>query len=118
MLLTALLVASASLPQESVVPPAAREPLPRPTANAPVARVNDNRRPAGALSGGILSLSLDIVEAAYQPEGEHDPVVRILAFAESGKAPTVPGPLLRAPIGTTVRLTVRNRSDSAGMVGG
>ena len=90
-------------------------PLPHPAANAPLATVNDNRRPAGARAGGTLTLSLDIVEAAYQPEGEHDPVVRILAFAETGKAPTVPGPLLRAPVGTTVRLTLRNRSDSAVM---
>src|SRR5262245_39938661 len=30
----------------------------------------------------------------------------------------VPGPLLRAPIGTTVKLTVRNRTDSAVMLGG
>jgi manganese oxidase len=117
-LLAALLVASASLPQESVVPPAPREPLPRPVPNAPMTQVNDNRRPAGTLSGGTLTLSLDIVEAAYQPEGEHDPVVRALAFAETGKAPQVPGPLVRAPVGTTVRLTVRNRSDSAVMLGG
>jgi FtsP/CotA-like multicopper oxidase with cupredoxin domain len=80
--------------------------------------VNDNRRPAGSLSGGTLTLSLDVVEAAYQPEGEHDPVVRVLAFAEPGKAPQVPGPLLRAPVGTMVRLTLRNRSDSAVMLGG
>ena len=117
-MLAALLVASAVLPQESVVPPAPREPLPRPVANAPLAHVNDNRRPAGTLSGGTLTLSLDIVEAGFQAEGEHDPVVRVLAFAESGKAPQVPGPLLRAPVGTTVRLTVRNRSDSAVMLGG
>jgi len=116
--LAALVIASASLQQESVVPPAPREPLPRPVANAPVAQVNDNRRPAGTLSGGTLTLSLDVVEAAYQPEGEHDPVVRALAFAEPGKAPMVPGPLLRAPVGTTVRLTLRNRSDSAVMLGG
>ena len=75
LLATALLVASAALPQESVVPPAPREPLPRPVANAPLAHVNDNRRPAGVLSGGTLTLSLDIVEAAFQAEGEHDPVV-------------------------------------------
>jgi FtsP/CotA-like multicopper oxidase with cupredoxin domain len=117
-LLFAFLLSTASPPQESVMPPAPRIPLPRPVANAPMARVNDNRRAAGNLSGGTLTLSLDIVEAAYQPEGEHDPVVRVLAFAESGQAPQVPGPLLRAPVGTTVRLTIRNRSDSAVMLGG
>src|SRR5215207_10940300 len=116
--LTVFLLATALPPQESVVPPGPRVPLPRPVANAPMAQVNDNRRPAGTLSGGTLTLSLDIVEAAWQPEGEHDPVVRVLAFAEPGKAPVIPGPLLRAPVGTTVRLTLRNRSDSAVMLGG
>ena len=114
----AFLFASYSPPQESVVPAASRAPLPRPVANAPMARVNDNRHSMGTLSGGTLTLSLDIVEAGYQPEGEHDPVVRVLAFAEPGKAPQVPGPLLRAPVGTMVRLTLRNRSDSAVMLGG
>ena len=107
-----------SLVQESVVAPPPRLPLPRPAANAPVALVNDNRQPAGIRTGHTLSLALDIVEAAFQAEGPQDPVVRILAFAEPGKAPVVPGPLLRAPVGTTVRLTLRNRSDSAVMLGG
>jgi FtsP/CotA-like multicopper oxidase with cupredoxin domain len=117
-ILAALLFASAPLLQESVVPPPPRPSLPRPVAGAPIARVNDNRRPAGTLVGGTLTLALDIVEAALQAEGDHDPVVRILAFAEPGKGPEVPGPLLRAPVGTTVRLTLRNRSDSAVMLGG
>jgi len=116
--LSILLLTSASLWQESVVPSDTRLPLPRPAANAPISTVNDNRRAAGTRTGSTLTLSLDVVEAAYQPEGEHDPVVRILAFAEPGKAPTVPGPLLRAPIGTTVRLTLHNRSDSALMLSG
>jgi len=113
----ALLLATA-LFQESVTPPPARLPLPRPVANAPIAQVNDNRRPAGTLANGQLTLSLDIVESAYRAEGDHDPIVRALAFAETGKAPQVPGPLLRAPLGTVVHLTVRNRSDSAVMLGG
>lgn len=108
----------AALVQESVTPPPPRLPLPRPVANAPIAQVNDNRQPAGTLSNGRLTLSLDIVESGYQAEGEHDPVVRALAFAETGKAPRIPGPLLRAPLGTVVHLTIRNRSDSAVMVGG
>ena len=115
----AMFLLSAVLPpQESVVPPPQRLPLPRPVANASIARVNDNRRPAGTLSGGTLTLSLDVVEAGYQPEGELDPVVRILAFAETGKLPTVPAPLLRAPVGTTVHLTVHNKTDSALVLGG
>jgi len=107
-----------SLAQESVFPAPPRMPLPRPVANAPLTQVNDNRRPAGQRVGDTLTLALDILEAAYQPEGPHDPVVRILAFAETGKAPVVPGPLLRAPLGTSVRLTVRNRTDSVIVLSG
>ncbi len=114
----ALLLSAVLPPQESVVPAAPRVPLPRPVANASIARVNDNRRSAGTLSRGTLTLSLDVVEAAYQPEGEHDPVVRILAFEETGGSPTVPAPLLRASVGTTVHLTVHNRTDSALVLGG
>jgi FtsP/CotA-like multicopper oxidase with cupredoxin domain len=114
----AVLLFTASLMQESVVPSPPRMPLPRPVANAPIAQVNDNRQPTGTRSGGTLNLSLDIVEAAYQPEGEHDPVVRILAFAERGKMPQVPAPMIRATLGTTVRLTVRNQTDSAVVLGG
>ena len=116
--LTALLFVAAPLFQESVVAPPVRQPLPRPAAGAPLAKVNDNRKPAGRLANGTLTLALDVVEAGYQPEGEHDPVVRALAFAEPGQAPQIPGPMLRAPVGTTVRLTLRNRSDSAVMLGG
>ena len=111
-------LALALLPQESIVPPPPRHPLPRPVAGAAVAKVNDNRRPAGTLANGTLTLALDVVEAAYQPEGPDDPVVRALAFAEPGKAASVPGPLLRAPLGTLVKLTLRNRTDSAYTIGG
>ena len=104
--------------QDHVVSAPPRLPLPRPIANAPLASINDNRVPAGQLRGGVLTVALDIVEAAWQPEGPSDPVVRVLAFAEAGRAPSVPAPLLRAPIGTEVRLTLRNRSDSALMLSG
>ena len=116
--LSASLLAGFALLQESVIPPPPRLALPRPVADAPIATANQNRRPAGTLEGKTLTLRLDIVEAAYQPEGEHDPVVRILAFAEPGQAPSVPGPLLRAPVGTMVRLILRNRTDSSIVLGG
>jgi FtsP/CotA-like multicopper oxidase with cupredoxin domain len=116
--LNLLLLASAPLLQDALVAAPPRVPLPRPVANAPTARVNQNRTPAGRLSNGVLTLALDVVEAAWQPEGADDPVVRVLALAEPGKAPEIPGPLVRAPAGTAVHLTLRNRSDSALMFGG
>src|SRR4051812_7195033 len=104
--------------QAAVFPPPRRPRWPPPAAHAAMAIPNQNRVPAGRLSKGTLTIALDVVEAAYQPEGTDDPVVRILALAEAGKAPSVPAPLLRAPVGTTVHLTLRNRSDSALMFSG
>ena len=89
--LHAVLALAAPLLQDQVVPPPPRLPLPRPAANAPVAEVNQNRVPGGRLAKGTLTLALDVVEAAYRPEGIDDPVVRILALAEPGKTPQVPG---------------------------
>lgn len=116
--LHAMLWVATPLVQDAIVAPPPRRPLPRPVANAPMAVINQNRVPAGRIVNRTLTLALDIVEGAWQAEGSGDPVVRILALAERGKAPQVPGPLLRAEAGTTVRLTLRNRSDSAVMMSG
>ena len=101
--LHAVLLVALPLVQDAVIPPPARVPLPRPAAGAPVASTNQNLVGAGKRSRDTLTLALDVVEAAYQPEGADDPVVRILALAERGKTPQVPGPLLRVPAGTTGR---------------
>jgi FtsP/CotA-like multicopper oxidase with cupredoxin domain len=116
--LPAVLAIAVPLLQDAVVPPPPRLPLPRPAASAALAAVNQNLVAAGRRSHDTLIVALDVVEAAYQPEGVEDPVVRVLALAERGKVPQVPGPLLRAPVGTTVRLSLRNRSDSALMFSG
>src|SRR5215204_1656956 len=116
--LHAVLAVAVPLLQDAVISPPARVPLPRPVASAPVATPNQNLVAAGRRVRDTVTLALDVVEAAFQAEGSGDPVVRILALAERGKTPQVPGPLLRAPVGTTVRLTLRNRSDSALMFSG
>jgi hypothetical protein len=116
--LHAALAVAIPLLQDAVIPPPPRVPLPRPAASAQVAAANQNLVAAGRRVRDTLTLALDVVEAAYQPEGIEDPVVRILALTERGKAPQVPGPLVRVPVGTTERLTLRNRSDSALMFSG
>jgi FtsP/CotA-like multicopper oxidase with cupredoxin domain len=77
---------------------------------APMVAANDNRVPAGVLKDGVLTLHLVATVARWQPEGQTaiDPVRIIQAFAEEGKAPQIPGPLIRVPEGTEVRMTLRN----------
>jgi manganese oxidase len=74
----------------------------------PIIRANDNRVAAGTLKDGVLSVHLDVVRGFWHPDRDSDPGVEVLAFAEPGKQPSIPGPLLRVPAGTTVRAVVRN----------
>jgi len=69
---------------------------------------NDNRRPAGRLERGVLTLALEIREGLLRPEGDKGPGVPVLAFAEIGKPAQVPGPLIRVPHGTEIHVKVRN----------
>ena len=95
MVFTTLLAAVVAATQAPLVAPPARIPLPRPSANAARASVHSNHAAAGARSGNVLTIALDVVESAWKPEGDNDPEVQILAFAEAGKSPLVPGPLIR-----------------------
>jgi FtsP/CotA-like multicopper oxidase with cupredoxin domain len=70
---------------------------------------NDNRRTAGVLRPGVLTLRLESRAARWYPEAEDGPNIEVQAFAETGKAPQIPGPLIRVPEGTEIRATVRNR---------
>ena len=69
---------------------------------------NDNRTPAGALRGGTLTLRMVAQPAMWRPEGPNGTDLPIYAFAEEGKRPLVPGPLVRVPVGTEIHLTLRN----------
>lgn len=69
---------------------------------------NDNRHPAGRLEKDVLTLRLEVQEGLLRPEGNDGPGVPALAFAEVGKAPQIPGPLIRVPQGTEIRVGVRN----------
>jgi manganese oxidase len=69
---------------------------------------NDNRRAAGVLRDGVLTLDLEIVEARWFPQAEDGDSVVVQALRERGGGPQVPGPLVRVPQGTTVLVTVHN----------
>ena len=64
--------------------------------------------PAGSLRDGVLTLHLVASMARWHPATDDGPAVEVPAFAEEGKAPSVPGPLVRVPVGTRVEATVRN----------
>lgn len=80
---------------------------PAPTA-PPIAQPNDGRTPAGATADSGVTLALDARRVAWHPDGDTLPGRLTEAFAERGKAPLVPGPMVRVAAGTVVRLQVRN----------
>jgi FtsP/CotA-like multicopper oxidase with cupredoxin domain len=74
---------------------------------------NDNRVPAGRLRGDTLELHLEVKMGIWRPEADTGPAIEVAAFAERGKAASIPGPLIRVPTGTTIVASVTNSlSDS------
>src|SRR5688572_26419936 len=69
---------------------------------------NDNTRPAGRLVGDTLHLTLEARRVTWRPAGADGAAFTVHAFAEPGRDALIPGPLLRVPVGTTVRVTLRN----------
>jgi FtsP/CotA-like multicopper oxidase with cupredoxin domain len=84
-------------------------------AEAPLPRVeaNDNRAPAGTLSHDTLHLRLAVQRARWYPEAADGPFADVIALAEEGKAPQIPGPMIRAPEGTVIDVTLRNALDDS-----
>lgn len=76
---------------------------------------NDNRRPAGTVRDGVFEINLVARPARWEGEKSNlDPgatsptIVDVLGFSEEGGSVTIPGPLIRVPQGTEVRVRVRN----------
>ena len=70
--------------------------------------INDNRAAAGTLRDGVLTIRLEARVGNWRPDGDTDPGLTVAAFAEEGKPPQIPGPLIRVPKGTAIRAVVRN----------
>ena len=79
----------------------ARDDLPR-------IRWNDNDLPAGTFANGILTLRLEVIRGEWRFLGDDRPGVEVLAFREIGRDPENPGPLIRVPLGTEIRVLVSN----------
>lgn len=78
------------------------------SAAPPLAQHEDFRRAAGVRRADTLSASLSIREVRWHPEGRAGAELSAFAFVEDGQPAKVPGPLLRAPAGTTVRVSLHN----------
>jgi FtsP/CotA-like multicopper oxidase with cupredoxin domain len=82
-------------------------PVPRSKVGERVA-INDNRAGAGFLRNGVLTIRLEARLSDWRPDGDADPGITVAAFAEEGKPPQIPSPLIRVPEGTAVHAFVRN----------
>ena len=71
-------------------------------------RANPNAASAGSLKNRVLTVTLEAKAGLWYLDGMNRPPMTISAFAESGKDPLMPGPLIRAPQGTELRLSIRN----------
>ena len=69
---------------------------------------NDNRTPAGRHVGDTLELHLTVSPVIWRILGDNNPGFSLVAFSEEGKAPTIPGPLVRVRAGTPIHVTIRN----------
>lgn len=69
---------------------------------------NDNRTPAGTLRNGVLTIRLEVREGEWHPDRDTDPALVLRAFAEPGKPPAIPGPLIRVPEGSVIHATLHN----------
>ena len=89
--------------------PAAPRRDPGPHQALPIVHANDNRTPAGRIRGDTLALELEVRRATWRPEADSGPSLEVAAFAEAGRDPEIPGPLIRVPTGTVIAATVANR---------
>ncbi|WKW14842.1 multicopper oxidase domain-containing protein [Pseudogemmatithrix spongiicola] len=69
---------------------------------------NDQRPIAGTLRDDNYSLALELRRLTWRPNAPSALDVDVAAFAEVGESATVPGPLIRVPAGTHLRITIRN----------
>ena len=104
----AVLLAGLAWQAESQTPLASAESIASAEPTAPTISINDNRWPAGRLENGVLTLRLEARDGMWYPEGERGPGLPVAAFAEEGGPLQNPGPLIRVPAGTDVRVTLRN----------
>jgi FtsP/CotA-like multicopper oxidase with cupredoxin domain len=79
---------------------------------------NDNLAAAGRLASGTLTISLEVRKGRWFPLGKDHAPAEVLAFGPAGEPLTTPGPMLRVPLGTAMRVRVTNASETTVVVRG
>ena len=74
----------------------------------PAVTANDNTKPAGAFSQGVLTIELRAAAGAWRPQGDDGPSLAIEAFGEAGSPLAIPAPLIRVPEGAEIEARIRN----------
>ena len=69
---------------------------------------NDNAHRAGHLANGVLTVALEARHGEWHPEENGEPTISVEAFSVAGGPLQTPGPLLRVPVGTEIRVTMHN----------
>ncbi|MFN2601493.1 MAG: multicopper oxidase domain-containing protein [Gemmatimonadaceae bacterium] len=115
-----LTIEAAAIVAFSLAVTAAANPVVRVAPAGPPETVaaNDNRTPAGAYVGDTLVVRLTLATVAWHLLGDSDPALTVAAFAEEGKTPTIPAPLLRVRSGTPIHVVIRNSFDDTLIVRG
>lgn len=80
----------------------------RHTPPAQLIDINDNRKAAGTLRAGVLTLRLEVRAGEWHPDAATDRGIVVRAFAETGEPASIPGPLIRVPEGTVIHAFVTN----------
>jgi FtsP/CotA-like multicopper oxidase with cupredoxin domain len=78
------------------------------SATHPVIETNENTVAAGMITDGVLSLSLVAEKGTWYPETADNPGLEIHAFREENGPLQAPGPMVRIPEGTEIRVAIRN----------
>jgi manganese oxidase len=84
----------------------------------PTIAANDNGSPAGELSDGALTISLELGEGQWRPESEEGEALTVYAIGEKGQPLQNPGPLIRVPQGTEIHVIMHNALPVAATVHG
>jgi len=104
------LLAQAALLITAVAQPPSARLLPTGTTGdtLPLVQPNDNRASRGRFHGDTLELRLEVRMASWRPEGDSGAAIEVAALAESGRAPEIPAPLIRVPVGTIIVASIQN----------